>query len=415
MVPRILYVLNDLSGGASQGIYEMLRIWPYDQYKPYAIVPPGQPDVLERVRPLFVDVRTAPLPWWNVERSAGSLRRLARATGRWRAGVSERAGIEAVTRAIADWRIDMVHNGTAVTRCGAEGAHRAGVPLVWHIKETIGSTGRLKFPLDDAALVSYIVGSSATVVAMSETTAAPFRSIYSPNLEVIPDGVDLAPYRDDGSRHLRKRLNLADDHVLVGMVAGTVSRWKEHGVFVRMAGLLADRLPRAKFVIMGPRPAAGRWPYDLGWGYDQELVGLARQLVPPGRLELPGMVPDPPDIMRSLDVLVHPCRAEPFGRVAIEAMAAGIPVVGPTTGGIAETVIDGVTGRLVTPGHPEAFAEAVTGLLVDPELRARMGRAGRANVSTRFTVAAHVRRITEVYERALGLLPSSIVGDGVSC
>jgi glycosyltransferase involved in cell wall biosynthesis len=105
--------------------------------------------------------------------------------------------------------------------------------------------------------------------------------------------------------------------------------------------------------------------------------------------------------MRSLDILVHPCDVEPFGRIAIEAMAAGTPVVGPKAGGISETVVDAETGLLVNP-DPSSFAEATQRLIRDRGLRQRMGRAGQAHVGRTYTVDRQVERLTNVYSEIIG-------------
>lgn len=402
MPKRILYVLNALGGGASLGIYEMLRAWPRDEFEPYAVAPAGRAADLARMSPLFADVRLCALPWWNRDRTGGLLRETARTLGRWRRGQTQRRGIQDVLRAIRDWKIDLVHNGTAVTLCGALAARRANVPHVWHIKECIGSEGRLQFPMDDAALFAYMGSLSQRIIAMSECTARPFLKHGQEHVHVIPDGVDTEPFRNGVSRNLRQRLGVADNELLVGMVASLSSIWKEHDVFIRTAGRLASSYPNARFIMIGPRPRQVSWPHDSTWKYCENLLELAKDVVPPGRVELLDFVPDPPDIMRSLDVLVHPCRTEPFGRIAIEAMAAGTPVVGPQTGGIAETIVHEETGLLVTPGSPEAFATATGALLANPELRHQLGAAGRRRAQAAFSIATHVQRVSDVYRDLLG-------------
>jgi len=87
-----------------------------------------------------------------------------------------------------------------------------------------------------------------------------------------------------------------------------------------------------------------------------------------------GWVDGAAGLMGALDVLVLPSRQEPFGTVLAEAMNAGTPVVATRVGGVAEVVVDGVTGRLVEPGDVTALADAVVEVL---EHRERMGRAGR--------------------------------------
>jgi glycosyltransferase involved in cell wall biosynthesis len=104
---------------------------------------------------------------------------------------------------------------------------------------------------------------------------------------------------------------------------------------------------------------------------------------------------------RQAKIFVMPSYYETFGISAIEAMAFGMPVVGTTAGGLPEVVEDGVTGLLVPPGDPQGLAEAVIQLLRDPDLRRRMGEAGRERVSSEFTVDRVVDQTLAVYERVI--------------
>lgn len=103
-----------------------------------------------------------------------------------------------------------------------------------------------------------------------------------------------------------------------------------------------------------------------------------------------GVVRNIPEMMAAVDLLVHPTDVEPFGRVAIEAMATGVPVVGAAGGGIAESIVDGQTGLLVPPDQPKAFVEAAMKLLQDVHLRSRMGEAG-------------ARRVKEIFQSSIML------------
>ena len=96
-----------------------------------------------------------------------------------------------------------------------------------------------------------------------------------------------------------------------------------------------------------------------------------------------------PDVARWLavsDVVVMPSRREPFGRVTIETMAVGRPLVASRVGGLTEAVIDGETGLLVEPDDPAALAVAIRSLLADPALARRMGIAARRRYEARFTI-----------------------------
>ncbi len=397
-------MLNAVGGGASLGIYEMLRSRGRDAVVPFAVMPPGSEAQEARVRPLFEDMRVMPMPWWNRNVEAGWLRRAAYALGRRRRGISQGGTQRAIEAAIEAWDIDLVHTGTALTAAGAHAARARGVPHVWHVKEEIGQHGRVRFPYPDAGLVAYMAGLSERIIVMSAFIGRIFRAHEAGGkLAVVPDGVDLTPYRTGTSRALREQLGLKPGRLLVGMVASLTSTWKRHDVYVKMAGLLAHRMPGVQFITIGPRPSPGqRWPHDLPCRRYEALEALARRDVPEGRLHFLDFVPDPPDIMRSLDVLVHTCDVEPFGRIAIEAMAAQTPVVGPQTGGLAETVVDGETGILVAPNDPAAFADATERLLRDEALRTRLGRAGRQRVVDQYTIEAHTQRIHALYREVLG-------------
>ena len=106
--------------------------------------------------------------------------------------------------------------------------------------------------------------------------------------------------------------------------------------------------------------------------------------------------------MNALDVLVHPCNVEGFGRVAIEAMAAQRPVVGPNQGGVAESVIDGETGFLVPAGDVDAFAQATACLLQDKALRQRLGDQAKQYTVAHFSLQRHVDQTLSIYRSVVG-------------
>lgn len=101
------------------------------------------------------------------------------------------------------------------------------------------------------------------------------------------------------------------------------------------------------------------------------------------------------------DVVAVPSRCEAFGRVPVEAMAAGRAVVASRTGGLALAVVDGETGVLVEPEDPGALAAAVSGLLADPDRRGGMALAARRRFESRHTLGAMARSWCETWEAAL--------------
>ncbi len=148
---------------------------------------------------------------------------------------------------------------------------------------------------------------------------------------------------------------------------------------VRAAPAIRALAPDARIVLVGDDP------YDSAPDYAREVrASPAVEHIP--------WVPDGAAVMRHLDVLVAPSRQEPFGTVLAEAMAAGTPVVATRVGGLAEVVVDGVTGRLVSPGRPQELAAAVLEVLA---ARERMGAAAREHAQ-RFGADAYADRVEAI-------------------
>ena len=99
-----------------------------------------------------------------------------------------------------------------------------------------------------------------------------------------------------------------------------------------------------------------------------------------------------------LDVLVQPSRADNLPLSILEAMAAGLPVVGSRVGGIPELIVDGVTGFVVEPESPRALADALERLAASPELRKELGGKGAERVAEHFSSEQVARRMVALYE-----------------
>ena len=98
-----------------------------------------------------------------------------------------------------------------------------------------------------------------------------------------------------------------------------------------------------------------------------------------------------------MDVIVHASTAaEPLGRVIIEGMMAGRPVIATRAGGAKEIVTDGETGLLVTPGDVDELREAISRLWIDPDLAARLASAGKTHAEERFSLSTMVERVKAV-------------------
>ena len=114
-------------------------------------------------------------------------------------------------------------------------------------------------------------------------------------------------------------------------------------------------------------------------------------------ITLLGFRSDVSALMSACDIFVLPAPAEPFGLVLIEAMALGKPVIAAAAGGPLEIVADGETGLLFEPGNAESLSSAIRRLLADPDLRRRMGIAGRKRYAQKFTARRMAENMQQVY------------------
>jgi glycosyltransferase involved in cell wall biosynthesis len=206
-------------------------------------------------------------------------------------------------------------------------------------------------------------------------------------VSLVPCGVDLHHFTTGTSVAPRREA----PRVLV------VSRLVERKGIGNVISALAE-LPEVELVIAGgpPREELGSDPEAA------RLQDLARDVGVAGRVELLGRVEraDLPALYRSADVVACVPWYEPFGLVALEAMATGRPVVASAVGGLVDTVIDGVTGVHVPPRRPDAIAHAISELLADAPRRHALGVAGAQRARARYGWATVAAETVDAYRAA---------------
>jgi glycosyltransferase involved in cell wall biosynthesis len=189
----------------------------------------------------------------------------------------------------------------------------------------------------------------------------------------------------------------AEGTVRVGLVA-TLAHWKGHSVFLRALSRLPQDLPYRGYVIGGAIYQTENSQRTLG-----ELRELAGELGIAGKVAFTGYVADTGSAIRALDILVHAStQPEPFGRVIAEGMACGKAVICSAAGGAAELIVEGQDALAHAPGDDVALAARIAELVRDPELRARLGRAGRSTAERRFDPSRLASELIPLYRQVSG-------------
>jgi D-inositol-3-phosphate glycosyltransferase len=208
-------------------------------------------------------------------------------------------------------------------------------------------------------------------------------------ISIIPCGVDLDLFRPSPARP-----SGAGRPWRIVVVGRLVERKGIEDVVAALAGLEG-----AELVIAGGPPSS-QLDHD---GDVARIRRAARQAGVGDRVRLLGQLSrqQVPALIAGADVVVSVPRYEPFGIVALEAMACGVPVVVSDVGGLRESVVDGVTGLHVPPGDPGALGGALQSLLSDPARRAGMGRAGVTRVRQRYGWPRIAALSHDVYRRVV--------------
>jgi glycosyltransferase involved in cell wall biosynthesis len=239
------------------------------------------------------------------------------------------------------------------------------------------------------------LGSDA-IVFNSDYTRGRFGKTAPACAAVVHPLIDIGPFLRVPARN-----GESEARPMLGVV-GQITPWKGQDDAIRVLAQLRATHPEARLRIIGAVVFSGpKVSYD-NESFAQRLRELAHALGVADAVEFVGAVEDMPAALASLDILLVPSWEEPFGRVVVEAMAAGVPVVATRHGGPAEQIEDGVTGLLAEPRRPELWVEPVSRLLRDIDLRRSIVGRARSSVTAGHDPAECVARLLGLYEALMG-------------
>lgn len=391
---RVAHVITRLcQGGAQENTFHTVRLHDRDRYEVDLIAghahgPEGS--IEDGVRRAGITIRREPF----LVRNPAPLRDLI--------------ALQRLTALFRREHYEIVHTHTSKAGwLGRVAAHRAGVPIVVHTPHGNIFDGYFSAPVT-RAFVWMERHAARRTHRIIELTPVGIEQHLAEGIgqreqyRVIFSGIDTAPFlaaaaqRDDVRRRLLDAAStprhasggpqIQVAPLLIGGV-GRLEPIKGFTYFIEAARIILEQLPHARFVLVGD---------------GSQRAALERQAAPLGdAVTFLGMRQDVPEVMAALDVLVVPSLNEGMGRVALEAGAAGIPVVASRVGGLPDVIDDGETGLLAPPKDARAIADAVLELVRAPERRALMGATARARVVPHFSLENMVLRIEELYEELL--------------
>lgn len=293
---------------------------------------------------------------------------------------------------IKDERIDLVHHNNHLrgNRATVMATWLASVPQICHVR-TLDN----KFTFIEKYLARFV----NMFIYISKAVEQCYCNLGVPNRkgQVIYNPINVETFGQVNDRaELRAEFGLAEQDRLISNV-GRLAWWKGHEDFVRAIAEVVQTQPNVKALIIGDPDSA---PRDQA--YYQHIRHLVTDLQLSDQVIFTGFRADVPRIMGASDIVVHSAsEPEPFGRVIVEAMAAGRPVVATAAGGVLDIIEDQVNGLLVPPRNAALMARAIQQLLQNREQARLIGQCAQQQARERFSITQHIAAVQRIYQQLL--------------
>ncbi|HLY98655.1 MAG TPA: glycosyltransferase family 4 protein [Candidatus Angelobacter sp.] len=364
--------------------------------------------LVARAAALGVTTRVLPLP----PRLArlGDSKRASGMPGKIKLGVQLAASVFPVSewsrrlgQAIEEFAPDLIHSNTLKMHVLGSFANRTRRPLIWHLHDYIGSRPFMRRAL------RFCRNRCAAALANSNSVRDDARRILNrragngelsgPEVITVYNAVDLDEFSPHGpAANLDALCGLPPPSapvVRVGLLA-TMAWWKGHRDFIEALDILQAEAIRG-YLIGGPLYESVGSQESL-----DDLKALSAELGLREQFGFTGFVEKPSDVIRALDIVVHAStRPEPFGRVIVEAMACGKPVITTALGGAAELVSIGGNALSYQAGEVEELSRCIFELARSPQLRHKLASAGRQTAEKKFDRRRLGKQLADCYTRSL--------------
>lgn len=267
-----------------------------------------------------------------------------------------------------------------------------GIPIVWHVHDLLQ-----QHPLSTGIRLFTLLLPPVRIVVVAEAAADRFKGKL---LRQIPKRVDFAVIYNAveaaklnsrlSSGSIRKELRIRDSDRLIGIV-GNLSPVKGQLELIRAFAKARKRIPNLALLVIGSAL------FNRGDGYQKQLSAEVRALGLDHCVRFLGQRNDVPAIMGALDLLVMNSRSEAFPLVALEGMAAGVPVLATAVGGLPELIAHEKNGWLVPFGDEEKLVDGIATLLERRDLSAQLATNARQHVTRTFPVHKFMTRIEAIF------------------
>ena len=386
---KVLYISHSSGiSGAEHCLLTLITKLRKNSFNPVVIFPSHGP-LKEKIQDLGVKTYISRFDWWiKSQNHVGTM------------DDKLRSRVEDIANIIDLEKPDVIHTNTSVIWEGAIAAAIRRIPHIWHLHEKLEEHPTLKSYLPLPLVYRIIDFLSYKVIMASDAVRNNFSDIIPSNkLKTIYNGIDVKKFQSAESCSLRHELGLADDTQIV-LSIGTIQKEKGYDTLLQVASLTIKANKKIKFIIAG----AGTL----------EAVDDLRQKVKKLHLRdsvyYLGFRDDIHEILKGSDLLVISSLTEAFPLAALEAMAAGKPVIATDCGGLREMIVDGETGFILPVNDSEGLCRKILEIATDNDKRLDIGEKAFKRVSLHFNADDYANNFECLYKEVV----SSTAGRQIS-
>jgi glycosyltransferase involved in cell wall biosynthesis len=287
-------------------------------------------------------------------------------------------------------QLDIIHINTSVTPFPGIAAKLVGVPIIWHVRESLNNNMINTLYL---RLISHL---AIRIIAVSDSVSRELikrTNVPRVKLLTIYNGIEVKDYQlNYDKKEKRRLLGLPIEKTLIAVPA-FLHPGKGHLVLLKAVKhlIIQKRIKNFLILIIGNDPSIKKDYYEL-------LRHFVIKNNIDSNVRFLGKRKDIPDLLYISEIVCLPSVfPDPFPRTVLEGMAAGKPIVASNTGGIPEMIVDKVTGLLVNPNDSEALSIALMELIENKNKSVWMGEKGKGVVKEKFNSVIHAKKIQVVY------------------
>ena len=368
---KIAFVFNHhfFLGGGEFSFFDLIRSLDQDTFEPLVIVP-SDGEILNQSAEISIPAFALNFPPLKQIASAKPL-----------------IGLLKLIDFLRGNGVSIIHaNGSRVCLYSVLAGRALGIPVFWHVRETIRD-----FFLYDGLLLAF----SKVVISVSESVKRKrfdrFPFSMRQRIKIVHNGIDIDAFKleQETRQQTRKVLGVGESEVLFGFVANYMPL-KGQDFFLRAIGRIMNHQSNLPLKVL----LVGR-PHDFP--YYRLLKRLVSEMGLEKEVTFMGFTRSIKTIYNALDVFVLTSKREGFSRSILEAMSASLPIVATRLQEIEEAVIDNRNGFLVDYGDIENLAYAIRRLTEDASLRSQLGQANLQRVMEKFSLESHARSIERLY------------------